>query len=160
HQPAYALRHEPDGPALRGADGQRVFSHIYGGRFAVCLVDSAPFAQCARLLAGPGVTGPFLMFERRLLVVRWAFVCAGLILVARLFQLQVLEGSDCRRLAEAALTRQQQYLAPVRGRILDRNGVLLASDEPAVDVCVHYGILSMRPTYIKAITRQLRREAA
>src|SRR5262249_8099522 len=115
HQPAYALRHEPDGPALRGADGQRVFSHIYGGRFAVCLVDSAPFAQCARLWAGPDVTGPFLMFERRLLMLLWASVCAGLILVARLFQLQVLEGSDCRRLAEAALTRQQQYLAPVRG---------------------------------------------
>src|SRR5260221_13259025 len=99
------------------------------------------------------------MFERRLMMLLWACACAGVILIARLFQLQVLEGTECRRLADAALVRPQQYLSPVRGRIFDRNGILLASDEPAVDVCVHYGVLAMRPAYVKAITRQLRREA-
>src|SRR5262245_58803596 len=99
------------------------------------------------------------MFERRLMMLLWACAGAGLILVMRLFQLQVLEGADFRRVADATLVRPQQFLSPVRGRILDRNGVLLASDEPAVDVCVHYGVLAMRPAYIKAVTRQLRRDA-
>src|SRR5438105_972251 len=100
------------------------------------------------------------MFERRLMILLWACSITGLILVARLFQLQVINGSDYRRLADAALIRPAQVLAPIRGRILDRNGVVLASDEPSVDVCVHYGVLAMRPAYLKAVTRQLRREAA
>jgi penicillin-binding protein 2 len=60
---------------------------------------------------------------------------------ARLADLQLLRGDAYRRQAERSLERVE-LLAGQRGRILDRNGVILAEDEPCYDLCMDYRLLS------------------
>src|SRR5262249_44955034 len=62
-------------------------------------------------------------------------------------------------LSETALERPVEVLRPIRGRLLDRSGQVLVSDEPAYDVTVHYGVLSMDPDYLSAIARKSRRQS-
>ena len=99
------------------------------------------------------------MFVRRLWILLGVFLACSVALIVRLFCLQVLGGEVARAMADAALVRAPLLLPPVRGPIVDRSGVTLAADEPAVDVCVHYGVLSMSPAYLQAVVRDLRREA-
>lgn len=98
------------------------------------------------------------MFDRRLRFLLAFSFLAGTIIIGRLFQLQIVQGDAFRRQADALLVRPPRALPPIRGRILDRNGRPLASDEPAVDACVHYGALSMNKRYIDALARRVRRE--
>lgn len=100
------------------------------------------------------------MFERRLVILLWCAVLCAVGLAARLFQLQVIQGGDFQAMSESALERPPETLFPLRGRVLDRNGVLLVSDEPAYDVTVHYGVLSMDPDYLNSLARRVRREPA
>ncbi len=97
------------------------------------------------------------MFERRLRFILAVPILAGLVLVARLYDLQVVRGANYRMLAEEALVAPRQYLPPLRGRILDRHGRTLLSDEPALDAAVHYGALSMDASYLQRAANQLRR---
>ena len=64
------------------------------------------------------------------------------VMVVRLVDLQVVHAGVYRRKAEAALLRPAQTLPFVRGRILDRFGRVLASDEPCWQVSVDYAVLS------------------
>ncbi len=98
------------------------------------------------------------MFERRLKVLLGLPAVCGLMLIGRLYQLQVLRGDEYVRLAEAALVAPKQYLPPLRGRILDRFGRVLVSDEPAHDVTVHYGVLSMDPSYLLRVADRVRKQ--
>ena len=77
------------------------------------------------------------MFERRLKILLAMPIFAGLVVLARLYQLQVVQGGDFHRRAEDALVAPTRYLPPLRGRVLDRFGGVLVSDEPAHDVVVH-----------------------
>ncbi len=89
------------------------------------------------------------MFERRLKVLLLLPGLCGAAIVWRLFTLQVFGGAEYRDMAEAALIAPRRFLPPLRGRILDRTGRVLVSDEPAHDVTVHYGVISLpdpRPT--------------
>ncbi len=61
---------------------------------------------------------------------------ALLLLVLRLAQLQIAQGAHWRGLAESNRLRQVPVL-PVRGRIYDRNGELLAGNEPAFQLLVY-----------------------
>ena len=83
------------------------------------------------------------MFERRLKVLLLLPCLFGAVILIRLFQLQILLGRHYRDVAEAALIAPTRYLPPLRGRILDRTGRPLVSDEPAHDATVHYGVLSL-----------------
>jgi len=80
------------------------------------------------------------------------------VLTARLFHLQVAQGEAFRQQADALMLRAPLGLPPVRGRILDRQGALLASDEPSVNLCVHYGALSLSGRYLDAAARRMRRD--
>ncbi|MBN2563255.1 MAG: hypothetical protein JXQ75_20225 [Phycisphaerae bacterium] len=97
------------------------------------------------------------MFERRLKVVAALPVVFGIIIVARLYQLQVIKGDEYLERADAALVSPRQFLPPLRGRILDRFGRVLVSDEPAHDVTVHYGILSMSRSYLLLLADHIRK---
>lgn len=97
------------------------------------------------------------MFERRLKILLILPAIAGLVIGARLFQLQVLSGRENRLRAEAALVSPLRFLPPLRGQILDRFGRMLVSDEPAHDVTVHYGVLSMDPAYLHLLADGIRR---
>jgi penicillin-binding protein 2 len=48
----------------------------------------------------------------------------------------------------------------VRGRILDRNGYVLASEEPAWHISVHYGLISEDPDYLEHVARTLKLDPA
>lgn len=64
------------------------------------------------------------------------FMAAALaVLFFRLFQLQVVHGDEYRRISENNAIRIHS-LAPTRGLIVDRNGVILADNRPAFDVYV------------------------
>ncbi|MFQ5430031.1 MAG: penicillin-binding transpeptidase domain-containing protein [Phycisphaerae bacterium] len=97
------------------------------------------------------------MFERRLRIVLMIPIFCGLILVWRLFQLQVVRGERYQRLADEALLAPRRFLPPLRGRILDRHGRVLVSDEPVHDVTVYYGALCMRDAYVQKLAINLRR---
>ncbi len=97
-------------------------------------------------------------FERRLRVLMALPILFGLAVVLRLYQLQVLQGRDYQQQAEDALVAPRQFLPPLRGRILDRQGNILVSDEPAHDATIHYGLLSMNPAYLSLVAEHVRRQ--
>lgn len=82
------------------------------------------------------------MFERRLKLILAGFGVVLMILVARLIDIQVVHANDYRVVAERVLLRPAKILPFVRGRILDRHGRVLASDEPCWQVCVDFDVLS------------------
>ena len=73
--------------------------------------------------------------QRRLLFFKiGVFLLAGL-LILRLWQLQIRDGSHYRTLAQDNQTRSM-VLHPGRGRIYDRNGILLADSVPSFNLYV------------------------
>ena len=71
-----------------------------------------------------------------------------LVFVARLVQLQVVRGAEYRRQV-AELTRSAPKPIPfVRGRILDRLGHVLASDEPCWEIRVDYSVLALEKEHV------------
>lgn len=98
------------------------------------------------------------MFERRLKILLCLPVFASAMILTRLFQLQVLRGDEYAQKIESAILAPPQDLPALRGRIMDRAGTVLASDEPAQDVTVHYGALSMDPAYLRLLAERLRRQ--
>lgn len=69
---------------------------------------------------------------------RWAFVIIGtcfLVLAGRLFYLQVLYGNRFEALARVSHVAHKR-LQPVRGRITDRNGIVLATQVQVSDLMV------------------------
>lgn len=58
-----------------------------------------------------------------------------MLLLARLFYLQVIKGDEYRRLSESNCIRLQ-YIKPQRGLIFDRNGELLVDNRPSFDLSV------------------------
>ena len=81
------------------------------------------------------------LFERRLKVVLIVFVVGWVIVALRLFQLQVVQADLHRAEAQRRLIKYHKTLEPMRGRILDRNGRVLASDEPKWAIAIHYSML-------------------
>jgi len=97
------------------------------------------------------------MFERRLKVILTVPAVCFLILAGRLYQLQIVHGAAYVERAEDALISPRQFLPPLRGRILDRFGQALVSDEPAHDVTMHYGALSVDDDYLQQLARHIHR---
>ncbi|MCK6484609.1 MAG: hypothetical protein HUU22_02510 [Phycisphaerae bacterium] len=100
------------------------------------------------------------MFDRRLWVILSVSLACAAILIGRLAHLQLVQGDELRRQADAMLLRPPVQLPPIRGAIADRLGRVLAADEATVDLCVHYGVLSMNNAYLDALARDLAREMA
>lgn len=81
------------------------------------------------------------MFQRRLLLLA-VFVLAGFgLLSVRLAWVTVAKGDGARAVAEKRLVRET-WLPTVRGRILDRQGRVLAQDRPSYDLCVSYEVMT------------------
>ncbi len=98
------------------------------------------------------------MFENRLKIILLLLTFALAIIVARLFDMQVIHGEAYQLEAEEALLLPTKVIPAVRGRILDRSGEELASEEPCWDVQVHYGVLALDPASVTAWTRRLSRQ--
>ncbi len=81
------------------------------------------------------------MFHRRLLLLLAACTVAFAGLASQMARLTVSQGQDLLRTAESKLVRQR-WTQTVRGRILDREGRVLAEDRPAFAAKVKYDIIS------------------
>ena len=81
------------------------------------------------------------MFERRLKVFLFILLLVTLTLILRAAQVQVLQHKNWEKLATDALTRAEQ-VETRRGTIRDNKGVVIAVDEPCVDVCLDYRALA------------------
>lgn len=73
--------------------------------------------------------------EDRLLLLRMLVGVTALVLVGRLWQLQMVEGEQYRLLADRNRFRQVDVQAP-RGVIYDRNGEILARNQPSFTVVI------------------------
>ncbi len=74
-------------------------------------------------------------YKQRLSGVVLIIVASFGVLLTRLFYLQVIEGSEFRRLSESNCIRLQN-IDPPRGLIFDRNGDLLVDNRPSFDLSV------------------------
>lgn len=99
------------------------------------------------------------MFERRLKIVLALPLLFAVLFVGRLYDLQIVRGSQYAEKLESALIAPRQFLPPLRGRIVDRFGTVLAADAPAHDVTVHFGALSMNEAYLFRVGKRLQRDA-
>lgn len=97
------------------------------------------------------------MFERRLRVVLTIPVLCGLVMLARLYRLQIVERERYQENATEALIGPRQYLPPLRGAIRDRYGEVLVSDEPAYDLTVLFGALEANPEFVEQYALDIRR---
>jgi len=80
-------------------------------------------------------------FSRRLRVMAWACSIAFLVLLGRLWQLQILQGDLYHRKSEDNFVRDVEIPA-LRGLIRDRKGQVLADNRPAYNVYVTPKFLS------------------
>jgi len=74
-------------------------------------------------------------FKHRLNGIFFIIIAAVVILLSRLFYLQVLNGEEYRRLSENNCIRLQS-IEPSRGLIYDTSGRLLVDNRPTYDLCV------------------------
>jgi penicillin-binding protein 2 len=83
------------------------------------------------------------MFHRRLVLLAAGFVAVCAVMLVQLGNLTVVQGDQRLATAQAKLFRTS-WLPTARGRILDREGRVLAMDRPSYDVTVNYAVLEGR----------------
>ena len=74
-------------------------------------------------------------FKHRLVALSLCVAGVFVVLFARLFFLQVVEGEEYRRLSENNCIRLQR-IEPPRGQIFDRNGVNIVDNRPSFDLSI------------------------
>ncbi len=74
-------------------------------------------------------------YKQRLTGYLFYLVAAFILLFARLFYLQIIEGEELRRLSENNCIRLET-IDPQRGLIFDRNGKLLVDNRPSFDLSI------------------------
>jgi cell division protein FtsI/penicillin-binding protein 2 len=106
------------------------------------------------------------VFAKRLKWFVILMIAVALVIIGRLVDIQVVRAAHYEALADRILTRSPEYLTAPRGSILDRNGEVLLSDEPASDISMRYeALLTLMPEelpkiskdYLKAAGRSLRK---
>jgi len=98
------------------------------------------------------------LYKNRLKVFIVAVILMFVGVVLRLGYLQIVKG-DAYRLQYEKMLRNVESLPALRGRILDRNGYILAYDEPCYSLYLDYRLLTSnkkwRRRQIRAIAREL-----
>ncbi|HVT87803.1 MAG TPA: penicillin-binding transpeptidase domain-containing protein [Tepidisphaeraceae bacterium] len=84
------------------------------------------------------------MFDRRVKLFLSALVLMTLVLLARALQVQVIERSAWGSEADKVLSTSE-LIETTRGRLLDRNGIVLAEDSPCIDACVDFRAIGQIP---------------
>ncbi len=96
------------------------------------------------------------MYRRRIKIFMALMVVVLAGLIWRLGYLQLVKGEQFRE--QAALALQTEELLPARrGRILDRNGEILALDQPCFDFCLDYRFLTGNKDWARSVQYRLRR---
>ena len=91
------------------------------------------------------------MFNRRLIISFLIILGLFVTILIRLVRLQAFDYPEHRSQVEELLVRSPVLLPSIRGRILDRNGKLLADNVPCFDIGIHYGAISMDEKYIQRL---------
>ena len=99
------------------------------------------------------------MYKLRIKVFLALAIVAVLVMTGRLVHLQVVQADHFRSQAEQML-RTFKILPAGRGRILDRNGKILADNRPCWDFCMDYGLLTDDDREYTVWARQKAREIA
>ncbi|MBC7834350.1 MAG: hypothetical protein H7Y88_04515 [Phycisphaerales bacterium] len=81
------------------------------------------------------------MFIRRLLLIGGLVTFATALPIIQLFRVTVVRGEELREKAERHLV-VEKLLPTTRGRILDRNGRVLALNRPSYDIAVDYKVIT------------------
>lgn len=99
------------------------------------------------------------MFHRRLVLLLVVMAAGVVVLAAQLGRLTVVDGARYRASAESKLV-MLDWMPTSRGRILDRQGRVLAKDRPSFDVTVDYRVISGEWVTNKAtaVARRLNRQ--
>ena len=84
---------------------------------------------------------PATHFHRRLVLLGGGALIVVLVLFLQLSRLTIVQGAQLRREAEQVLDRRT-YLPTFRGRILDREGRVLAHDQASYEVALSYSVIS------------------
>jgi len=87
------------------------------------------------------------MYKRRIIVFLVVITLVLVGLLARLLQVQIIRGDEYLVDAEQYL-RRPEFLPAVRGKIVDRNGLILALDQPCYDLCLDYRLMTAGPGWI------------
>ncbi len=82
------------------------------------------------------------MFDLRLKILLGGFSLALLVIAVRLTELQVVKADYYRNAAERSLLLKPKRLPFVRGRILDRTGEVLVSDQPCWDLMIDFDAIA------------------
>ncbi len=93
------------------------------------------------------------MFNRRLIIFFLILSIFFVVIFARLIALQVYAHQDYLDDAQQLLLRPPVLLPSVRGQIFDRNGKLLAANEPCFNIGIHYGAISLDEKYVDTLAR-------
>jgi len=93
-------------------------------------------------------------YDARLLLLPIVIVILGTILVLRLWYIQVVASPELSRQASMQNRASMSLLAP-RGLIRDRNGVLLAGDQPELVITAIPKIIKSHPTELSTIAQLL-----
>lgn len=84
---------------------------------------------------------PSTHFHRRLVLLGCGALVVMLVLFAQLSRLAIVQGAEFRQEAEKVLDRRT-YLPTYRGRILDREGRVLARDQASYEVAVSFPVIA------------------
>lgn len=79
----------------------------------------------------------------RIFILNLIMVLGGVILVAQLFNLQIVQGSSYRAQSEKRVLRQTTVSAP-RGEMLDRHGAILATNRDGYNVLIYKQSMSTK----------------
>jgi penicillin-binding protein 2 len=74
--------------------------------------------------------------DMRIFILNLLMILGGVILIIRLFDLQIVNGADYRKKAENRSSKQVTVVAP-RGEILDRHGDILATNRDGYNVLMY-----------------------
>ncbi|MCD4825133.1 MAG: hypothetical protein K8S55_11030 [Phycisphaerae bacterium] len=94
------------------------------------------------------------MYKHRLKILLIFIALMFTVVLVRLGYMQIVRGDFYRQQAERSL-ESVQLLPSYRGRILDRNGVILAEDEACHDFCLDYRFIAADPRWIRARVREI-----
>ena len=93
------------------------------------------------------------MFHRRLLLLGAAFCAAAAVPLLRTCDLTIRKGESLREQAESRLV-ERRWIGTSRGKILDRDGRVLAIDKPSFNLEVDYPLISGQWAFAQAVRQQ------
>ncbi len=97
------------------------------------------------------------MYKLRLKILLGIFALMFIIILARLGYMQIIWGEFYRQEAQEKL-QSFQFSQGQRGRIIDRNNVILAEDETCHDLQLHYGFITEDEKWIRRQKNLIRRD--